>query len=322
MTAVCDRRLRPVAATVDGMQARRLPRAAVVPVLALCLAAALAACGGGSSPGGSGAAAGSGDGARDAGATDTADGTTTTAPAVPPPTTPSPTRPDWLGTRVLPAGPDGTVAAQPTPPELDPRRLPTVDTLPPPADGAFHSSVGPVPADVAARSTWQEACPAALDDLRYVTVSFWGFDDRAHTGELLVEAGSADGMAQVFQRLFEARYPVEEMRITSRPELDAPPTGDGNNTSAFVCRPTRGSTHWSQHAYGLAIDVNPFQNPYLNGERVLPELATSYLDRGNVRPGMILAGDPVVAAFAAIGWEWGGAWSSPTDTMHFSRDDR
>lgn len=320
MTTVCDRRLWAAAATVDGVQARRLPGAAVVPALALVLAVALAACGG-SSPGGSGSAAGSDDAPVTEG-TDTTDGTTTTAPAAAAPTTPPPTRPDWLGTRVLPTGPDGAVAPQPTPPELDPRRLPTVDTLPPPADGAFHSSVGPVPPDVASRSTWEQACPVALEDLRYVTVSFWGFDDRAHTGELLVEAGSADGMTQVFQRLFEARYPVEEMRITSRPELDAPLTGDGNNTSAFVCRPTRGSTHWSQHAYGLAIDVNPFQNPYVNGERVLPELATSYLDRGNVRPGMILAGDPVVAAFAAIGWEWGGAWNSPTDTMHFSRDDR
>jgi D-alanyl-D-alanine carboxypeptidase len=324
MTAVRDGRLGPVAATVDGMHARRLPGAAVVPALALCLVAALAACGRGSSPSGSASAAGSGGSAGETRATDAADGTTTpTVPAVPAPTTtPPPTRPGWLGTRVLPTGPDGAAAPQPTPPELDPRRLPTVDTLPPPADGAYHSFVGPVPPEVAARSTWQEACPVALDDLRYVTVSFWGFDDRAHTGELLVEAGSADGMTQVFQRLFAARYPVEEMRITSRPELDAPPTGDGNNTSAFVCRPTRGSTRWSQHAYGLAIDVNPFQNPYVNGERVLPELATSYLERGNVRPGMILAGDPVIAAFAAIGWEWGGAWNSPTDTMHFSRDDR
>ena len=63
-------------------------------------------------------------------------------------------------------------------------------------------------------------------------------------------------------------------------ELDAPPTGDGNNTGAFACRPTRGATSYSQHAYGLAIDVNPFQNPYVKGDLVLPELASSYLERG------------------------------------------
>ena len=53
--------------------------------------------------------------------------------------------------------------------------------------------------------------------------------------------------------------------------------------------------------------------------RWLPELASAYLDRTDVRPGMILPGDEVVAAFAAIGWHWGGEWSEP-DHMHFSRD--
>ena len=96
------------------------------------------------------------------------------------------------------------------------------------------------------------------------------------------------------------------MRITRAEELDAPPTGDGNNTGAFACRPTTGATSYSQHAYGLAIDVNPFQNPYIKGDLVLPELASSYLDRGRVRPGMIEPDGPVVRAFAAIGWTWGG----------------
>jgi hypothetical protein len=101
---------------------------------------------------------------------------------------------------------------------------------------------------------------------------------------------------------------------------DAPPTGDGNGTGGFVCRPTTGGSSYSQHAYGLAIDVNTFQNPYTKGSVVLPELASSYLDRGWVRPGMVVADGPVVDAFAAVGWEWGGAWSSLKDYQHFSRD--
>jgi D-alanyl-D-alanine carboxypeptidase len=231
-------------------------------------------------------------------------------------------RPAWLGRRALPAAPDGTVRAGPTPPELDPRHLRTVDGLPPPRDGRFHSTVGRVPPDVAERSSWHPGCPVALADLRYVTVSFWGFDDRAHTGELLVHRSAAAPFVGVFHRLFDARYPIEEMRVTSRADLDAPPTGDGNNTSAFACRPSRGSTSWSQHAHGRAVDVNPFQNPYHDGDRVLPELASSYLDRRNVRPGMITPGDQVTGAFGAIGWEWGGLWTRPTDYMHFSADDR
>jgi len=89
-------------------------------------------------------------------------------------------------------------------------------------------------------------------------------------------------------------------------------------TDAYACRPVRDSKVWSQHSYGLAVDVNPFQNPYQKGKIVLPELATSYLDRGAVRPGMILPDGPVVRAFAAIGWKWGGDYHSLKDYMHFS----
>ena len=112
------------------------------------------------------------------------------------------------------------------------------------------------------------------------------------------------------------------MRITTQAEQDAPPTGDGNDTGAFACRPVRGATVFSQHAYGLAVDVNPFQNPYLKDDVVLPELASSYRDRDRHRPGMILAGGPVVRAFAGIGWTWGGTWHSLQDLQHFSANGR
>lgn len=243
----------------------------------------------------------------------------TEAPGSTAPTTPPLTRPDWLGTRVIPDG----AGPQPTPPELDPRALPTVDALPPPADGAFHAAIAAVPPDVAARSTWQPDCPVALEDLRYVTVSFRGFDGLAHTGELLVHADAADAMVAAFERLFAVGYPIEDMRISTLAELDAPNTGDGNVTTAFVCRPTRGRSSWSQHAYGRAVDVNPFQNPYVrDGTDLIPGFATSYLDRGNVRPGMIVAGDGTVSAFGDVGWQWGGAWSNPVDYMHFSANGR
>jgi len=287
---------------------------AAAAVLTLCAAA----CGGGN-----GAPDRSGAAGRPA--TTTTEPTTAAPTTVPPTTAPDPfARPSWLGTRVLPLRADGTAGPEPTPPELDPRQLATIDLLPPPADGGFHSTVGPVPPDVAARSTWQAACPVTLDQLSYVTVSFWGFDGRAHTGELMVDATQAERFVGAFQALFDARYPIEEMRITTPADLDAPPTGDGNNTSAFACRPIagRGRSSWSSHAYGRAVDINPFMNPYISGDLVLPELATSYLDRTNVRPGMLADGDGVVTAFGNIGWAWGGLWMRPTDYMHFSADDR
>jgi len=219
----------------------------------------------------------------------------------------------------LPLRPDGYGVAQPTPPDLVDRSLPTRDVLPPPADGRFVSTVGPVPDDVLARSTWKPECPAPPADLRYVTVSFRGFDGAAHTGELIVAARVADDVAAVFGELFAAGFPIEEMRVVEPSELTAPPTGDDNNTTAFVCRPAVGLTRWSAHARGLAVDVNPFQNPYSKGDLVLPELASSYLDRSHDRPGMIHDGDAVVRAFERIGWKWGGRWTSPVDRHHFSQ---
>jgi hypothetical protein len=226
--------------------------------------------------------------------------------------------PTWLGTRTLPVGSNGFAAAQDTPPELRNRSIITIDDLPPPADGGFHSAIQAVPASVLARSTWTSDCPVAATDLRYVTVSFRGFDGLAHTGELLVNARAANAMVTVFGKLFAAGYPIEQMRVASTAELNAPPTGDDNSTGAFACRPVRGQTAWSQHAYGLAVDVNPFQNPYHSGDVVLPELATSYLDRGDVRAGMIQPDGPVVRAFASVGWQWGGDYRSLKDFMHFS----
>jgi hypothetical protein len=246
------------------------------------------------------------------------------APPTRPPATAAPTSgssPAWrVGARPLPLRPDGFGQVLPTPAALRNRRLPTVDRLPPPEGERFRSAVRPIGPAVRARmgATWSPACPVRLAELRYLTVSFRGFDGRAHTGELVVHRRVADQVVSVFARLYRAGFPIEEMRLVTTADLEAHPTGDGNNTAAYVCRAARQQTRWSAHAYGLAVDVDPFQNPYRRGDLVLPELASAYLDRDRVRPGMIRAGDVVTRAFAAIGWTWGGTWRSPTDRMHFS----
>jgi len=239
--------------------------------------------------------------------------------------------PDWLGTRVLNTNPDGVVGPQQTPPELSDRRFTTVDTIPPPTATEFAALVEPLSGAALDRSTWHEGCPVSVDELRYLQMTFWGFDNNPHTGEMIVHASVADDIVGVFRHLFEARFPIEEMRIVTTADLDAPPTGDGNNTASFVCRAITGGSRFSEHAFGLAIDINPFHNPYEKGEVVLPELSTDYLDRGRTLPGMIdenIASDggagpnPVVEAFDAIGWGWGGRWNSLKDYQHFSQNNR
>jgi hypothetical protein len=231
--------------------------------------------------------------------------------------------PAWLGKRPLPETAEGFGEVQPTPLVLRNRRFTLPDTVPMlPGAGFASRVVSPAPAAVIARSTWIKGCPVAATDLAWVRLTFRGFDGARHTGELLVNASVATDIVNVFGQLWKAKFPIEEMRVTRRDELDAAPTGDGNNTGSFVCRPSVGSTTFSQHAYGLALDVNEFQNPYTKGDLVIPELASSYIDRTNVRPGMILPGGPVIDAFASVGWEWGGYWNSLKDRHHFSLNNR
>lgn len=232
--------------------------------------------------------------------------------------------PVWsVGAEPLPLRPDGFGEVLPTPEVLVDRDLPTASALPPPRSDEYASSIAPVDDEVRARmgETWQEGCPVGLDELRYVTMSFWGIDGAHHTGEMVLHQDVAADVVWVFAQLHAERFPIEEMRLITTADLHAPATGDGNNSASFVCRPIRGGSSWSEHAYGRAVDVNPFHNPYERGDVVLPELASAYLDREHHRRGMVHRGDVVVESFAAIGWSWGGDWSSP-DYMHFSLTGR
>jgi hypothetical protein len=244
------------------------------------------------------------------------------------PSSPAPSGPrldTWkIGAHILPLAPDGFGVRRPTPPQLRVRRMPTIENLPPPPTDRYVASVGRITPWVRNRmgTSWAPGCPVGLRQLRYVRVTFVGFDHRPHTGELIVHRGHARGIVEVFRTLYRARFPLEQMTLPTTAERDLTPSGDGNGTGAMVCRPTTGQTFWSAHALGLAIDVNPFQNPYVKGDLVLPELAGAYRDRSWHRPGMILPDGVVVRAFARIGWSWGGAWHTLKDYQHFSPLDR
>ncbi|HUR51429.1 MAG TPA: M15 family metallopeptidase [Mycobacteriales bacterium] len=259
--------------------------------------------------------------------------TTPTPVPVPSPTTPAPTTtlsptppapspsPLWVvGASPLPLRADGFGQVLPTPVVLRNRRLPTKDLLPPPEDGRFHATTARISDAVRTRmgESYRPGCPVPITDLRYLTLSFRGFDGRAHTGELVVAAKAAASTVRVFRALFAQGFPIEEMRLPTTADLTAPPTGDGNDTAAFVCRAARGQKRFSAHAYGLAIDVDPFQNPFVRDDLVLPELASAYRDRSWSRPGMMLRGSAAVRAFTREGWTWGGDFHRPKDYQHFS----
>lgn len=157
-----------------------------------------------------------------------------------------------------------------------------------------------------------------------LTVRYWGFDGTVQVGQLVVHVDAVDSIRTVFASLLASRFPIRKVvPVDAYGGSDEASTSD-DNTSAFNCREavrSDGVHTWSQHAYGLAVDVNPVENPYLDGGRVLPPNAGAYVDRGDVRPGMAEAGNELTSAFAAVGWRWGGTWYNP-DYQHFSATGR
>lgn len=186
------------------------------------------------------------------------------------------------------------------------------------AGGPESGFTGTVAAVTAADlgSSWRPGCPVAPADLRILRVSHWGFDDQPHQGSIVVAASVTEPVLDVFRTLYDQRFPIRRMDPVDTFGGDDNASMAADNTSGFNCRlaVTDGPPSWSSHAYGLAIDVNPVENPYVLGGQVLPPAGATYTDRSDYRPGM--AGDgPLTAAFAAVGWSWGGVWA---DYQHFS----
>ena len=167
--------------------------------------------------------------------------------------------------------------------------------------------------------SWHKGCPVGLGDLRLVALTHWGFDGKVHSGALVVNEDFAKAVLGVFRKLYDARYPIRRLQLVDDYGGSDFRSIEADNTSAFNCRRATGSSSWSEHAYGRAIDLNPIENPYVESGRVYHDASRRYADRSRHLPGMIHPGDTVVRAIAAIGWGWGGAWAgSVRDYQHFS----
>jgi len=166
--------------------------------------------------------------------------------------------------------------------------------------------------------SWRPGCPVSPSQLRRLTVSHWDFAGRRRAGSIVVRASAAREVVSVFRRLYAARFPIRRLRLVDAYKGSDDASMAADNTSGFNCRFVSGTRRWSQHAYGLAIDINPVENPFVHGGRVEPPAGRRYLDRSRARPGMVVSGDVVVRAFAAVGWSWGGHWTSSKDYQHFS----
>jgi hypothetical protein len=195
--------------------------------------------------------------------------------------------------------------------------------------GGFHSSIKPVHASVREQMRvhgfFHSNCPVGMSQLRVLTVTTRGFDGHNHSGQLVVNASAAPGLAKVFHQLYRLHFPIRHMSLIEMYGPKSAIPADNDVTGAFDCRQAvpspcvggNGTGSWSMHAFGLAVDINPRENPYVGCGQSRDPATKPYFNRSRHRPGMVTA--RVVSAFRSIGWGWGGAWAGSTkDYMHFS----
>ena len=179
--------------------------------------------------------------------------------------------------------------------------------------------------------SWRPGCPVAPAQLRTMTMTYWGFDGQVHTGRLVVSAGSVAAMRAGFGAAFAARFEIRRMVPVDayyRSGTASPATSDtlsmnADNTSAFNCRPKTGRTSFSEHSWGAAVDINPYENPSRAGSTIYPAKAASayYWNRSRhlTDRGVITPTGALYRALVRAGWHWGGRWSPGHDYQHFSR---
>jgi hypothetical protein len=220
--------------------------------------------------------------------------------------------------------------ASPTPaPSITPTAVRTASPSPSPSprpratastEPAYRYSVRRVTASDLPHS-WHAGCPVAPSQLRLLTLPYRDFSGVRRTGQIVVNARVVGDVVAVFRSLYAERFPIRSLRLVDAFGGSDDSSMAADNSSGFNCRDAVGGSGWSQHAYGLAIDVNPRENPYLYGGQVLPPEGAAYTDRSVHRPGMAYRGSALNRAFGRQGWGWGGGWSSP-DYQHFSTNGK
>ncbi len=168
--------------------------------------------------------------------------------------------------------------------------------------------------------TWHPGCPVPLKDLKYLNLTYYGFDHKTHKGILIVNKKLAEEVVEIFLQLYTQKFPIERMQLMDDFKGNDVLAMTANNTSAFNCRQiTRNSAVYSLHSYGRAIDINTKLNPYVKGNIVLPKNGKPYADRSKPFSGKINLGGEVYQAFIQKGWVWGGSWTSLKDYQHFEK---
>ena len=164
-----------------------------------------------------------------------------------------------------------------------------------------------------------------FEDLRYLKLRHFGFDNKIHDGEMVVHESIAREVLEIFKELLDAKFPIYQMRLIDYYNSDDEASMSDNNTSCLRMGEDSFTRKRPWHAIGLAIDINPMNNPCCypkakaDEPKFVPHNSSKYLDRTLSEKGMIKKGDACYNAFAKRGWEWGGSWNNPVDLHHFQK---
>ena len=167
-------------------------------------------------------------------------------------------------------------------------------------------------------------CTVPLDELRYVGLMYEDFNGETQKGELICNKALAQDMVEIFYELYSNGYQLESVKLVDEYGGDDTASMLANNTSCFNYRVVEGTTRLSNHAYGRAIDINPFYNPYITYNKdgttnVSPAGSEAYADRSASFPYKIDENDLAYKLFKEHGFKWGGNWNNSKDYQHFER---
>ena len=165
-------------------------------------------------------------------------------------------------------------------------------------------------------NSWRQGCPVSLNQLSYLTVSYWGFDNKSHIGHIIINKQLAAEVVQIFEELYQHHFLIENMQLPSQHHSSA----RDDDSHGFECyQDPENKSQFSMHAYGIAIDINPVYNPYEKTPGyAYPTNGQKFLDRSLTHRGMVKINGPVFNAFIKRGWIWGG-FSQKRDYMHFRK---
>lgn len=169
--------------------------------------------------------------------------------------------------------------------------------------------------------SYKEDCRLPWEELRYIRCLHRDLAGQTHSGEMVVNRHIADRVLDILRQLYEARYPVERMRLIDDYGADDDLSMEDNNSSAFNYRLIAHTDKISKHGLGLAVDINPLYNPYVkmvnDGLYIAPAAGEEFVDRNKDFPYKITGDDLCCRLFLAAGFQWGGHWADRKDYQHF-----